>query len=96
MRKLYFALLTNLFLVTALKDMPHRFCVKEKYCLQQAKKPQFRLTNSLNVEMELQCQYGAQCSVFRQIWCAVFKDTFLNIIDFAKRKNDDIGKKCNN
>ena len=72
--------------------MPHALCIKEKYCLQQTKKPQFRLMNSLNVEMELQFQYGAQCSVFRQIWCTVFQDTFLNEIGekMLHLQNNDI------
>lgn len=34
--------------------------------------------------MELQFDYEN-----KQIWCTVFKDTFINIIDFVKPNNDN-------
>ena len=41
MQNLHFALLTNLPLLKAMKDMSHDLRVKEKYRLQQTKNPQF-------------------------------------------------------
>ena len=46
------------------------------------------LMKSLHVKIELQFNYKNE-----QIWCTVFKDTFLNIIDFEKLNNDKIGEK---
>ena len=43
---------------------------------------------SLNVKMELQFNYKDG-----QIWCTAFKDTFINIMDFEKLNDDEIGKK---
>ena len=43
---------------------------------------------SLHVKIELQFNYKNE-----QIWCTVFKDTFLNIIYFEKLNNDKIGEK---
>ena len=47
-----------------------------------------RLIKSLNVKMELQFDYENG-----QISCTAFKHMFLNIADFEKLNNDEIGKK---